>query len=204
MDKYTLRQNIADYTCKHFFDGKAGLKGKIIKDLATLDSDTLMDYYVTLKNQEDYILDELRKMDTKNSFKVPYDRFRYLYGMVKRLIKESRQQKEPQAPKHDPKQELGQSDPIAEDTLTPVPPPKAEDRLSWMDELMADSQPPTKASAEDKPAISDSDLFETAPDATHEAWAKLDKSERRKNWEKAIAEHKQQHPPKVFSYDEMY
>ena len=56
MDKYTLRQNIADYTCKHFFDGKAGLKGKIIKDLAALDSDTLMDYYVTLKNLEDYIL----------------------------------------------------------------------------------------------------------------------------------------------------
>ena len=42
MDKYTLRQNIADYTCKHFFDGKASLKGKIIKDLAALDSDTLM------------------------------------------------------------------------------------------------------------------------------------------------------------------
>ena len=78
MDKYTLRQNIADYTCKHFFDGKAGLKGKIIKDLAALDSDTLMDYYVTLKNLEDYILAELRKMDTKNSFKVPYGRFRYL------------------------------------------------------------------------------------------------------------------------------
>ena len=55
MDKYTLRQNIADYTCKHFFDGKAGLKGKIIKDLAALDSDTLMDYYVTLKNLEDYL-----------------------------------------------------------------------------------------------------------------------------------------------------
>ena len=54
MDKYTLRQNIADYTCKHFFDGRASLKGKIIKDLAVLDSDTLMDYYVTLKNQEDY------------------------------------------------------------------------------------------------------------------------------------------------------
>lgn len=39
MDKYTLRQNIADYTCKHFFDGTASLKGKIIKDLAVLDSD---------------------------------------------------------------------------------------------------------------------------------------------------------------------
>ena len=65
MDKYTLRQNIADYTCKHFFDGKPSLKVKIIKDLGTLDFDTLMDYYVTLKNQEDYILDELRKMDTK-------------------------------------------------------------------------------------------------------------------------------------------
>ena len=50
MDKYTLRQNIADYTCKHFFDGTASLKGKIIKDLAVLDSDTLMDYFVTLKN----------------------------------------------------------------------------------------------------------------------------------------------------------
>lgn len=38
MDAFTLRQNIADYICKHFFDGKASLKGKIIKDLFALDS----------------------------------------------------------------------------------------------------------------------------------------------------------------------
>ena len=181
MDKYTLRQNIADYTCKHFFDGKAGLKVKIIKDLAALDSDTLMDYYVTLKNLEDYILAELRKMDTKNSFKVPYGRFRYLYGMVQRLIKESNQQKEP-----------------------PAPQPKAAEQPSWMDELTADNQSPKQASTEDEPAISDSDLFEAGPDAIHEARASMDESERRKNWNKAIAKHKQQHPPKVFSYDEMY
>lgn len=174
MDKYTLRQNIADYTCKHFFDGKTSLKGKIIKDLGTLDSDTLMDYYVTLKNQEDYILDELRKTDTKNSFKVPYGRFRYLYGMVQRLIKESR--KEISATLNDNSDQKNQ---------------------------LSEHQPPTEASAEDKPAISDSDLFETAPDAIHEAWAKLDESERRKNWDKAIAEHRQQRKPE-YALDEMY
>lgn len=175
MDKYTLRQNIADYTCKHFFDGKASLKGKIIKDLAALDSDTLMDYYVILKNQEDYILDELRKMDTKNSFKVPYGRFKYLYGIVQRLVKESR--KEISATLNDNSDQKNK---------------------------LSEHQPPTKASAEDKPAISDSDLFETEPDAIHEAWAKLNKSERCKNWEKAIAGHRQQHPPKAYVYDEMY
>lgn len=100
--------------------------------------------------------------------------------MVQRLIKESKQQKEPRAPKHDPKQELGQSGPIAEDTPTPASPPKSEDRPSWMAELMTDSQPPKQASAEDEPATSNTDLFETAPDATHEVWAKLDESERRK------------------------
>lgn len=174
MDKYTLRQNIADYTCKHFFDGKASLKGKIIKDLAALDSDTLMDYHVTLKNQEDYILDELRKMDTKNSFKVPYGRFKYLYGMVQRLIKESR--KEISA------------------TLNNNPDQKDQ---------IPEQKPPTKASTEDKPAISDSDLFGTEPDAIHEAWAKLDESERRRNWEKAIAGHKQQRKLE-YAPDEMY
>ena len=183
MDKYTLRQNIADYTCKHFFDGTASLKGKIIKDLAVLDSDTLMDYYVTLKNQEDYILDELRKMDTKNSFKFPYGRFKYLYGLVQRLIRESKQQKEPPAP---------------------TPPSKAADRHSWMAELMADNQPPKQASTEDESAISDSDLFDAESDAIHEAWASMDESERRKNWERAIAVHQQQHPPKAYVYDEMY
>lgn len=180
MDKYTLRQNIADYTCKHFFNGKPSLKGKIIKDLGTLDSDILMDFYIILKDQKNYILDELRRMDTKNSFKVSYGRFRYLYGMVQRLIKESNQQKEP-----------------------PAPQPKSEYRPSRMDELIADSQLPTKASAKDKPAISDSDLFETAPDAIHEVWAKLDESERRKNWGKAIAEHRQQRKPE-YTPDEMY
>ncbi len=89
MDTFTLRQNIADYICQHFFDGKRGLKGKIIKDLVKLDSDTLMDYNLTLKNQEDYILDALHKMDAKSSFKFPYGRFRYLQGMVERLIKEA-------------------------------------------------------------------------------------------------------------------
>lgn len=182
MDKYTLRQNIADYTCKHFFDGKASLKGKIIKDLAALDSDTLMNYYVTLKNQEDYILNELRKMDRKNSFKFPYGRFKYLYGMVQRLIRESKQQKEPPAP---------------------TPPSKAADRHSWMAELMADSQPPKQASIEDAPVITELDLFESEPDATHEAWAKLSEDERRKNWEKAISEHRQQHKPE-YTPEEMY
>ena len=177
MDKYTLRQNIADYTCKHFFDGTASLKGKIIKDLAVLDSDTLMDYYVTLKNQEDYILDELRKMDTKNSFKFPYGRFKYLYGMVRRLIKESR--KEISATLND-----------NSDQKKPLP----------------EQKPPTKASAENEPATSDADLFEVDPDtdAIHEAWSKLDEGERRKNWERAIAVHQQQHPPKASVYDEMY
>lgn len=203
MDKYTLRQNIADYTCKHFFDGKASLKGKIIKDLAALDSDTLMDYYVTLKNLEDYILAELRKMDAKNSFKFPYGRFKYLYGMVQRLIKESRQQKEPPAPKHDPKQELGQSDPIAEDTLTPSPQPKAATRPSWLDELEADSQPPKQASIEDAPVITESDLFESEPDTMHEAWAKLSEDEQRRNWATAIAGHQQQRKPE-YAPDEMY
>ena len=73
-----------------------------------------------------------------------------------------------------------------------------------MDELTADNQSPKQASTEDEPAISDSDLFEAGPDAIHEARASMDESERRKNWNKAIAKHKQQHPPKVFSYDEMY
>lgn len=174
MDKYTLRQNIADYTCKHFFDGKAGLKGKIIKDLAALDSDTLMDYYVTLKNQEDYILDELRKMDTKNSFKVPYGRFKYLYGMVQRLIKESR--KEISA--------TFNNDP---DQKKPLP----------------EHKPPQYTSKQDDPVITEADLFETEPDTIHGAWAKLNESERRKNWEEAIARHKQQRKPE-YAPDEMY
>ena len=66
-----------------------------------------------------------------------------------------------------------------------------------------EQKPPTKASTEDKPAISDSDLFGTEPDAIHEAWAKLDESERRRNWEKAIAGHKQQRKLE-YAPDEMY
>ena len=168
MDKYTLRQNIADYTCKHFFDGKASLKGKIIKDLAALDSDTLMDYYVTLKNQEDYILDELRKMDTKNSFKFPYGRFKYLYGMVQRLIKASR--KEISATLN--------NNPDQKNQIPEHQPPKVE-------------EPERKLTYAQ--LITEADLFEVDSDkeAIHEAWLKLSKEERRRNWEKAIAEHKQ-------------
>lgn len=194
MDKYTLRQNIADYTCKHFFDGKTSLKGKIIKDLAVLDSDTLMDYYVTLKNQEDYILDELHKMDTKNSFKVPYGRFKYLYGMVQRLIRESR--KEITATIND--------NPDQKNQIPEQQPPKVEEterKLTYAQRQNLKNFPDG-----DIPVITEADLFEVDPDmeAIHKEWASLDESERRRNWEKAIAEHRQQHQPKDCAYDEMY
>lgn len=178
MDKYTLRQNIADYTCKHFFDGRASLKGKIIKDLAVLDSDTLMDYNIILKNQEDYILDELRKMDTKNSFKFPYGRFKYLCAIVQRLIKESRKE----------------SIATLKDNPDQIPehhPPKVEEperKLTYAQRQNVKNFPNG-----DIPVITETDLFEVDPDmeAIHEAWLKLSEEERCSNWNKAIAEHKQ-------------
>lgn len=132
MDKYTLRQNIADYTCKHFFDGRASLKGKIIKDLAVLDSDTLMDY------------------------------------MVQRLIKESR--KEISATLND--------NPDQKNQIPKHQPPKVE-------------EPERKLTYAQ--LITEADLFEVDSDkeAIHEAWLKLSEEDRRRNWEKAIAEHKQ-------------
>ena len=186
MDKYTLRQNIADYTCKHFFDGKTSLKGKIIKDLATLDSDTLMDYHITLKNQKVYILDELHKGDAKNKFKFPYGRFCYLHSTVLRFIKEFKV--EPATPNLQEQSE----------------PPEAstQKRPAWMVELEPDSKSPKATPEIADFGIAEADLFE--PDPTHEVWTNLSPDQRRVNWEKAIAGHRQNHPPKVYSYDEMY
>lgn len=196
-DPAIQKKEFIEYFQKEFFDSRTVYSiSKALQDKGVISEK----YAIYRQCAELNVTDIQKTLANKvRTFKNDYSRMTYILGLLKNHVSEDIATKKPNQ-----QQELGQSDPIAEDTLTPVPPPKAEDRLSWMDELMADSQPPTEASAEDKPAISDSDLFETAPDAIHEAWAKLDESERRKNWDKAIAVHQQQHPPKAYVYDEMY
>lgn len=148
--------------------------------------DYLLKLQQILEDQQDYISNAISKKQRADEFHTLYGKFRYLYQIAGRLIKDAA------CKETEPKQE------------PPAPPPKPEDRPSWMDELEADSQPPKQASAEDKPAISNTDLFETESDTIiHGTWAKLNESERRKNWEEAIARHRQQRKPE-YAPDEMY
>ena len=188
-DTFSIRNKIAIDICDTYFGGNRSLKGKIIQDMSQLKLDYLLKLQEVLESQQEYTLNAVSKKQKANGFNKPYGKFKYLYQIAGRLIKDAKcKSAEPKQPPKEP----------------PAPQPKAAEQPSCMDELTADNQSPKQASTEDEPAISDSDLFEAGPDAIHEARASMDESERRKNWNKAIAKHKQQHPPKVFSYDEMY
>lgn len=189
-DTFTIRNRIAIGICDTYFGGSRSIKGKIIKDMVQLKPDYLLKLQEVLEDQQDYIFNAVNKKQKANGFNTPYGKFKYLYQIAGRLIKDA--ECKPAVPKQEPKE------------LPAIPPqPKSEDRPSWMDELIADSQPPKQASAEDEPATSGTDLFESEPDTIHETWANVDESERRKNWEEAIARHRQQRKPE-YAPDEMY
>ena len=71
------------------------------------------------------------------------------------------------------------------------PAPKAKAKTQHEPEPAPDNEPPQYT--EDDPVITDANFFEVDPDmeAIHEAWLKLSEEERRRNWDKAIAKHKQ-------------
>lgn len=187
-DTFSIRNKIAIDICDTYFGGNRSLKGKIIQDMSQLKLDYLLKLQEVLESQQEYILNAVSKKQKANGFNKPYGKFKYLYQIAGRLIKDAEcKSAEPKQPPKEP----------------PTPQPKSEDRPSWLDELEADSQPPKQASIEDAPVITELDLFESEPDATHEAWAKLSEDERRKNWEKAISEHRQQHKPE-YTPEEMY
>lgn len=186
-DTFSLRNKIAVGICDIYFNGSRSLKGKIITDMKPLKLDYLLKLQQVLEDQQDYIFKVVSKKQKVNGFNTPYGKFKYLYQIAGRLIKDA------ECKETEPKQE----------PPAPSPQPKAATRPSWLDELEADSQPPKQASIEDAPVITESDLFESEPDTMHEAWAKLSEDEQRRNWATAIAGHQQQRKPE-YAPDEMY
>lgn len=174
---FQIRNKIAMDICNTYFGGSKSLKGKIIKDMAQLKQDYLLKLQGVLEDQHGYIFNAVNKKQEANGFNTPYGKFKYLYQIAGRLIKDAEYK-------------------AASPAQAELP---AEERISWMNELTADSQPPKQKQEVVDSGIAEADLFDH-----DETKARLNEDQRRKNWEKAIAEHRQQHPLRVYAYDEMY
>lgn len=85
---FTIRNQIAIHICDTYFDGSRSLKGKIIKDISSLKEDYLQKVKAILIEQQDYLLDAVSEKQKANGFNTPYGKFRYLYAIAGRLIRE--------------------------------------------------------------------------------------------------------------------
>ena len=85
---FTIRNQIAIHICDTYFDGSRSLKGKIIKDISSLQEDYLQKVKEVLVEQQDYILNAVSEKQMVNGFNTPYGKFRYIYAIAGRLIRE--------------------------------------------------------------------------------------------------------------------
>lgn len=88
-DTFSIRNKIAIGICDTYFGGSRSLKGKIIIDLSKLKADYLLKLQEVLEDQQSYILNEVTKKQEAGGFKTPLGKFRYLYSIAGRLVREA-------------------------------------------------------------------------------------------------------------------
>lgn len=97
---FSIRNKIAIGICDSYFGGSRALKGKIITDLSKLKADYLLKLQQVLERQHDYIFDAVSKKQEAGGFNTPYGKFKYLFSIAGRLIREA--ECEPAKPEETP------------------------------------------------------------------------------------------------------
>lgn len=198
-DPEVQRKELVNYITQKFLDNDANRYGvsKALHDKVTVGQ------YSAIRQCAELNATDIKKtLDKKEgTFKNDYSKVAYILALLKKKIPQNIESAKPNfRAQQEPPQASIQKRPAWMDEL------ETESKLSKVEQLnkrltYAQRQNLKNFPDGDIPVITDTDLFE--PDPIHEAWAKLSADQRRKNREKAIAEHRQSHPPKVYS-DEIY
>lgn len=105
---FSIRNKIAISICDTYFGGSRTLKGKIISDLSKLKADYLLKLQEVLERQQDYISNAVSKKQEARGFNTPYGKFKYLYSITGRLIREAEDDSESPDYEFDSKEEWEQ------------------------------------------------------------------------------------------------
>lgn len=186
-DPEVQKKELIEYFQQEFFDNRNvySISTAMQKIGVTVEKYAIYRQYAELN------ISDIKKTVQNNPkpYKNDFSKMMYILSLIRYHVSNDI---EPAEPKQEPK------DP-------PPAPPQAKAKPQYEPAPESASKPPKHTSKEDDPIITDADLFEVDPDieAIHEAWAKLSEDERRENWEKAIAAHRQQRKPE-YAPDEMY
>lgn len=90
-NNFSVRNKISIVVCDSYFDGNRSLKGKIISELSQLKTDYLQMLQDVLHDRQDYITRAVAKKQAAGAFNTDYGKWRYIYSICGRLVKEQEQ-----------------------------------------------------------------------------------------------------------------
>lgn len=85
---FSIRNTISIAVCDTYLEGSRSLKGKIIKDLSQLKEDYLLKLQDVLQDKQGYITKAVTKKQAAGGFNTDYGKWRYVYSICGRLIRE--------------------------------------------------------------------------------------------------------------------
>lgn len=89
---FSIRNKISIIVCDSYFEGSRSLKGKIISELSHLKTDYLQLLQDVLHDKQDYITRAVAKKQAAGGFNTDYGKWRYIYSICGRLVKEQEQE----------------------------------------------------------------------------------------------------------------